>query len=176
MALEAEVVKSSYVQIKNVLETCLDRLNSIPMFKSSMKIFIPENNLGNEASTMNHMLKHRKDLRCYWEKNDKPGVMKGKDTADEFQYILNVKMRNNAIRFDNEFFSTSKGHTAQSMKGLLKEEMQRYHIEYIESKTGKESMKITGKSGSGEQDDSVIALSMAVSHGRDILMNPRKMF
>lgn len=168
------MVKSSFVQIKNVLETTLDRLNTIPMFKSCMKIFIPENNLGNEASTMWHMIKKRKDLRCYSEKNDKTGVQKDKDTADEFQYILNVKMRNDAIRFDNEFYTTSKGHTAQSMKGLLKEELQRYHYEYEEDKNGKEKMKITGKGSNGENDDLVIAFAMGVHHGRNILMSPRK--
>ena len=169
------MVKSSYVQIKNVLETTLDRLNTIPMFKSSMKIFIPENNLGNEASTMWHMLRKRKDLRCYWQKNDKPGVIKDGDTADDFQYLLNVKMRNDSLVFDNEFYTTSKGHTAQSIKGLLKEELQRYHVEYGVTKTGKESMKITGKGGEGEHDDLVIAFAMAVMYGKAILMNPRKL-
>jgi len=142
-----------------------------------MKIFIPENNLGNEASTMWHMIRERKDLRCYWEKSDRPGVIKDKDTADDFQYILNVKMRNNAIRFDHEFYTTSKGHTAQSMTGLFKEELQRYHVEYTtEKKSGKEKMKITGKGADGEHDDLVIAFAMAVHHGKNILASPRKLF
>ena len=142
-----------------------------------MKIFIPENNLANEGSHMWHMIKNRKDVRCYWEKSDVPGVRKDKDTADEFQYIINVKMRNNGIRFDNEFYTTSKGHTVQSMKGLFKQELQQYHYEYEEGKgrNGNGKLTITGKGGSGENDDLTIAFAMAVKHGRDILMSPRKL-
>src|SRR4051812_38839281 len=107
VALEAEVVRSSYVQIKNVITSSLDRLNQIPMFKTSLKIFICENNLGNESSTTAHMIRKRKDVRLYWEKSDKVGVRKDENTADEFQYLLNVKLRNDAILFDSEFFTTS---------------------------------------------------------------------
>jgi uncharacterized protein YegP (UPF0339 family) len=140
-----------------------------------MKIFIPENNLGNEASTMWHMLRKRKDMRLYSEKQDRCGVRKDANTADEFQYLANVKMRNDAILFDSEFYTSSKGHSAYSMKSLCKEELLRYRYEYQEGKNGKETMKITGKGGSGENDDIVIVVCMALKHGRDILMSPRKM-
>lgn len=141
-----------------------------------MKIFIPENNLANEASHLAHMIRRRKDVRIYSEKNDRVGVRKGPDTADNFQYLINVKMRAGAIRFDNEFFTTSKGHTTSSMRGLFKEELQRYHVEYEEKSDGEYKMKITGKGSNGENDDLVIAFAMALSHGRDIMMNPRRMF
>lgn len=140
------------------------------MLKSAVKIFIPENNLGNESSTLWHQVRKRKDLRCYSEKIDKIGVRKGAETADDFQYIINVKMRNNAIHFDNDLYTCSKGHTSQSIKGLFREQLERYHIEYDEKR---EKQKITGKGGSGENDDMVIVLGMCLMHGWNVLKNPR---
>ncbi len=144
------------------------------MFKNAIKVFVPENNLANESSHMWHMIKDRPDIRCYWQKQDRPGVIKDKDSADDFQYIINVKMKNDAIRFDYNFFTTTRGHNPESMRGLFREEMERYHYEYEETKNGKGKLTITGKGGSSEQDDLVVVFGMAVKHGLDILRDPRR--
>ncbi len=164
------------MQIQNVLRTHLDRLNDIPIFKSSMKIFIPENNLGNEGSHLWNMIKKRPDVRCYSTKNDRVGIHKGPETADEYQYMMNVKLKNDAIKFDSEFFTTSKKHTTKSIRATLRDQAERYHFAYEEPKTIHQNGKqtITGKGGPSEQDDLMIALLMGMFHGWAALKNPRK--
>jgi hypothetical protein len=114
------------------------------------------------------MIKKMPDVRCYWQKNDRPGVFKGKETADDYQCLFNVKLERNAIRFDSEFFTTSKGHTKETMKGLAQGQLERFHYEYEEPKTvhGNPKMTITGKNGSAEQDDGAIAILMGAYWGR----------
>lgn len=155
--MEAESVKSEYVTIKNFLHRHLDRLNQIEIFRASTKIFIPENNYGNEGTTMWHMIAKRPDLKCYWQKNDRPGVRKHEKTADEFQYTINGKMYDSKCRFSSEFFTTSKKHTVTSIKAHFKTQLETYRYDFKEGKNGAESkQKITGK-GLNANDDLVIA-------------------
>lgn len=165
------------MQIQTTLHHHLDRINEIPIFRSSIKIIIIENNLGNEASHLWNMIKKRKDTRCFWEKNDRPGIWKGKDTADDYQYFFNVKLKKGAVRFDREFFTTSLKQTEATVKGILRGQIERFHYAYEEPKTvhqEKGRQTITGKMGSSEQDDLIIALLMGVFWGRIYLKNPRK--
>lgn len=175
--MEAESVKSDKIQIQNVLRGHLDRLNEIPMFKSSMKIFVPENNLANEGSHLWHMINKRPDTKVFWQKQDKIGVCKDKNTADEFQYIINVKMRNKAIRFSDNFFTNSKKHTIKSLKGEFRRQLETFHYEYEEPKTvhGNPRQTITGKMGPSSQDDLMIAFGMGVFWPRLILRDPRRL-
>jgi len=163
------------------------------VFRSSIKVFIPENNLGktklpderirswfvllaNEGSHMWNMIKKLPDLRCFWQKNDRPGIHKGKDTADEYQYIFNVKLKNDAVMFDSELFTTSRKHTLTSIRATLQEQMERFHYAYEEPNTihQKGKQTITGKIGSSEQDDLMIAVLMGVFWGRVVLKDPRR--
>lgn len=159
------------MQIANVLRRHLDRLNDIPMFKSSIKVFVPENNLANEAAHMWHMIRKRPDCRCFWQKDDRPGIMKDKDSANNYQYSINVKMRNKALLFDSEFFTTSSKYTVQSIKGLFREELERFHFEYDELK---DKCTITGKGGSGVNDDMVMTLGQALEYAPRIIQDPRR--
>lgn len=166
------------MQIQATLRNHVERLNEIPMFSSSIKVFIPENNLANEGSHMWNMLKKLPDMRCYWEKNDRPGVHKGKDTADDYQYMFNVKLKADAIRFDSEFFTTSRKHSVTSIKGVLRKQIEQFHFAYEEPKTvhqTKGKQTITGKVGTSEQDDLIIALLMGVFWGRIVLKNPKRL-
>lgn len=157
IGLDAECVKSDAAQIKFTLRRHLDRINEIEIFRASTKIFIPENNYGNEGSNMWHMVMKRPDIRCYWQKNDKPGVCKTEKTADEFQYTINGKMMNDSARFSSEFFTTSSKHTVQSIKSHFKQQLETYRYDFKEGKNGAESkQKITGK-GLNANDDLVIA-------------------
>jgi hypothetical protein len=133
-----------------------------------MKIFIPENNLGNEGSHLWNMIKKMPDVRCYWQKNDRPGIHKGKDTADDYQCLFNVKLERGAVRFDSQFFTTSKGHNVNTMKGLAQGQLERFRYDYEEAKTvhGNPKMTITGKTGTSEQDDGAIAILMGAYWGR----------
>lgn len=115
-----------------------------------------------------NMIKKMPDVRCYWQKNDRPGVHKGPETADEYQYIFNVKLQNQAIKFDSNFFTMSRGHTEKTMKGLAQKQLETFHYEYEDARTvhGKPKMTITGKNGAAEQDDGAIAILMGPYWGR----------
>ena len=155
--MEAICVKSNYEQIKYALHRHLDRINDIEKFKTSIKVFIPENNYGNEGTTMWHMVHKRPDIKCYWQKNDRPGVRKYPETAYEFQYTINGKMINKSARFSSEFFTTSPTHTTQSIKAHFKQQLETYRYDYKEGKDGADAkQKITGK-GLNANDDLVIA-------------------
>ena len=154
-----------------MLQRHFDRINEIPKFKGSTKIFIPESNLANEGSHMANMIKKRPDVRTYWEKETKIGVHKSHSVTDDYQYMFDSKLKNNSMFFDDEFFTTSKGKTVESVKGQAREELERYHYDYVEPKTvhGKGSLKITGKMGSTMNDDLAIAILMGPYWGRIVL-------
>lgn len=109
------------------------------------------------------MVRKRPDIRCFWQKDDRPGVLKDKYTADDFSLSLNVKMQkdNRSCRFSSEFFTTSQRHTAESMKGHLRQELEVYHYEYKDPKELNSAYKITGKNA-GKQDDATIAYCMNI--------------
>ena len=123
-----------------------------------------------------NMVKTRPDLSCYWQKNDRPGVHKGKETADDYQYMFNSKLKNQAILFDWEFFTTSSRYNTTTIKILLQEQLERYHFAYEEPNTIHQNPRqtITGKIGTSEQDDLAIATLQAVYWARAVLRDPRR--
>jgi hypothetical protein len=173
--LDAVSVKSEKAQIKVTLRQHLDRLEQIPVFRESIKVFVPENNLANEGSHMWNMIKNYPKVREYRQK-DVTGVHKGPGLADHYQYMFNVKLKNNAVLFDSEFFTTSRTYERNSIKALLREQLERYHFGVDEPKSeGKEGKQyITGKMGTTGQDDLAIVVLMGVFWGPVVLKNPRK--
>lgn len=168
------MVKFSTEQLQRILVDSLDRLNEYPLFRGSTKVFIPENNLGNEAVHAWGLIKNRIDMRCYYEK-DKPGIRKAPEHGEEYQYLFNVKLKNSSIRFDSNFFTTSRYHTTQSIKGLLKEQLEMYHPEVKKATDaihGREKKTYTGKTG-GMNDDLCIATMQDVWWSWMIEKNPR---
>lgn len=164
------------MRIKNALRLHLDALDDIPTFRSSLRVFVPENNLANEGSHMWNMIKQRANIRAYYQKEGVVGIYKGRNTADDYQYTFNVKLKNNAILFDSQFFTRSPGHTTTSIKGLAREQLERYHVEYEEpKKPGQKAREIiTGKTGN-EQDDLAIALLMGPFWSRAIMKNENRL-
>ena len=143
-----------------------------------MKFLIVENNLGNEASYMWNMVKNYPNVKPYWEKEDKMGVRKGKFTADDYRAICQVKLTNDAILFDSEFFTCSLKHSKQGIKNIAREQFERFHYEFEDAKTPHQHAKqtITGKLGSSENDDLCIAVLMGLYWGRQVIKNPRNQF
>ena len=174
--MDSTRVQSSHIQIQNVLRTHFERINDIPIFKSAVKVFIPESNLANEASHMVNMIKKMPDVRVYWQKDDRPGVHKSNAITDDYQFLFNSKLKNKALFFDNQFFTCSRGKTEQQVKGMLREQLERYHYEYLEARSihSKPTQTITGKMGSGAQDDLAISTLMAPFWGRIILRDVRR--
>lgn len=174
--MDAVSVKSEKSQIKVTLKQHLDRLDEIPIFRNSIKVFVPENNYANEGTYLWNMVKNYPKLREYRQKDDKTGVHKGHGMADHYQYMFNVKLKNEAVQFDNEFFTTSRAYERNSIKALLREQLERYHFGVEEPKSeGKDGRQyITGKMGTSGQDDLAIAVLMGVFWGPVVLKNPRK--
>lgn len=148
------------------------------MFASSTKVFVPESNLANEASHMTNMVKRRPDVKTYWQKNDRPGVHKSHNVTDDYQFVFDDKLKNDAVFFDYHFFTTTKGKTEREMKGILREQLERYHFEYEEANNvhGRPRQTITGKMGSGMQDDLAIATLMGTYWSRVILKDTSRLF
>ena len=171
-------VQSNHTQIQNTLRTHFDRINEIPMFKGSIKVFIPESNLANEASHMSNMISSMGDVRVYWQKNDRPGVLKTHHITNDYQFVFNSRLKSQSIWFDEQFFTTTPGKTEVQIKGMLREQLERYHYEYLEARTvhGNPRQTITGKMGSGMQDDLAIATLMAPYWGRIALRDLARLF
>lgn len=174
--MDAISVKFDHMRIKNALRMHLDALDDIMIFKSALRVFVPENNLANEGSHMWNMIKGRANIKAYYQKEGVVGVYKGRTTADDYQYTFNVKLKGNAIWFDSQFFTRSPGHNTTSIKGLAREQLERYHVEYEEPKRpgGKAREIITGKTGN-EQDDLAIAVLMGPFWSRAIMKNESRL-
>ena len=153
----------------------MNRINSIKEFKNSTKVFIPENNLGNEASHMWNMIKSHSDtrLKAYYENGTKIGIHKGKSTADQYKITFEVKLFNNHIFFSDKFFTVSHKHTITNIKGIAKEQLERHQYSYEEPKDiySNPKFKISGKVG-GENDDLSIAIQQCVYHGFQAIQRP----
>jgi hypothetical protein len=176
VGLEVETVKTDVAQIQTILRQHISRLNSIPQLTQSVKVFIPENNLGHEAAHMWNMIKKdaSSKLKAYYENGkDRIGIHKGKDTADQYRYTFDVKLHNDAILFSEHFFTVSRKHTISNIKGLAKEQLERCQFSFEEPKDefGKAKYTITGKIG-GDQDDLSVAIQQAVYHGYKALNKP----
>lgn len=178
IGLDSIRVQSNHTQIQNTLRAHFERINEIPMFKGSRKVFIPESNLANEASHMTNMLGHMSDVRVYWQKDDRPGVLKTAHITNDYQFVFNSRLKSKSIWFDSQFFTTTPGKSETEIKGQLREQLERYHYEYLEARTvhGNPKQTITGKMGSGMQDDLAIATLMAPYWGRIALNDLRRIF
>lgn len=141
------------------------------MMRGAIKIFIPENNLGNEATHMDNMIKDRPDVRTYWQKEDRPGITKDGRSADNYQYLFDKKLEDDAILFHRNAFTTSRKRNFAKTKSMLREQLDAFHYEYDSER---DKVKITGK-GSGIQDDFAIAILQCVYHGRAATRDPRRL-
>lgn len=170
-------MKSSAALIQQCLLDFINKLNEIPFFRPSAKIFIPENNYGNEASWMWNFIKNQFPyITCFTENGQKCGIRKGPETAEMYQLFLNVKLSIDFVKFDINFFTSNKQKSANQIKAQAREELERYHIECEEPMNGaKPKQKITGKGGPYEQDDLAIAILTGGTNGQRIIANPRLM-
>jgi len=145
--MDLENVKNS-VQIDRMLNRHLNTINDInQFFKSAIKVFIPENNLGHEAVSMRNMIKHRRDVTTFWHKSDRPGFRKDASTADRYVDFCEDHLRTNKLLFSTHLFTKSHGYTNASVKIELQEQMERYstQIELPKNEWGKVRRKISGK-------------------------------
>lgn len=138
-------------------------------------VFIPENNLGLEASHLDTMVHDIAKVQTYWEK-DKPGVCKTLTMTRNYQFLVTNMLFSCGIRFHDELFTCSRDQTPAGIKSLLQDQMLRYHWEkkvaHDHFQTDRHTM--TGKQGD-KQDDLLIAVMMNAYFGRSILNDPRRL-
>ena len=176
--MDAENAKSN-AQIRRFLNLHLDRLNSTnPCYAAAEKIFLPENNLGNEGSHMESMVKHRNDLRTFWQKKDRPGIRKGPGSAENYVAHVNELLRFQNLKFSTDLFTVTKGRTPMDMKMQLRQEMERYRTEILVAKTvfQKDRRIVTGKTGGGLNDDLYITIGQGTFWNVTTLTAPPSCF
>ncbi len=170
IGLDSVRVHSNYDRIKIVLAQHYARLQRNRMYAQSRLVFIPENNLANEATTMCHMLKELNiNVQVYYDRAEtlKPGIRKDASTIGNYRLTIINKMTSNDVRFSSDGFSSSGDASFSGMRVFLMEQMHRFHIEtkITPGFVTRERVKMTGKSGSN-QDDLAIAFMQCVYYGR----------
>ena len=148
---------------------------------TTKRCFIPENNLGMEASHMETMVKSFTNVHTFWEKDSRPGVTKTAASTRELQFMMNNALYNQSIKFSTQLFTTSRmgqqdTYSPEGIKALLMEQTLRYHWEKKPANDpfGKERVTVTGKLND-KQDDLLIATMMTLHYGKSILRNPRRL-
>lgn len=153
------------------------RLRENKHWKAARKIFIPENNLGLEASHLHTMVQKYNDVTTYWETPNKPGILKTHQKTIDYTFLLNSMLCDKTIVLDKELFTISKEQNPDSIANLLREQIERFHWEKkaATDSFGKDRWAITGKMGNDKQDDLLITLFMCAFFGRGIIMDPSRL-
>jgi len=155
-----------------------NRLFSNRFFREAKEIvFIGENNLGNEASHLETMLKDLDRVEVYWESNRRAGVCKTERITRQYQFLMANALACNGLRFDQDLFTVSREQTADSILDLLAEQCYRLHWERRKtsdaSGTEDPRVKLTAKVA-GKSDDLLISLFMIFFWGRLIIAKRSK--
>lgn len=147
-------------------------LKSNKMYRESKFVFIPENNLALESAHLDTMVQDIPGVETYWQTDKRPGVNKNGTVTRAYNFLLNVALAENSIKFERNLFTVTKEKTAQCMKDLLYEQALRYHWDYKKAADvhGKDKYTLTGKLGS-KQDDLFIAFVMCLYWGKIVMEN-----
>lgn len=157
-----------------LLERHLRKLLENPLIRDCPNIwFIPENNMGLEASHLHTMVTNFTDvITTYWQKDDRPGVCKTAEITRNYMFTLNNALACGKIRFSQQLFTTclDRDVSIQSMRNMLREQMERFHWESkaANDNFGRAKYTLTGKLGD-KQDDLLIATFMVLYWGQTIL-------
>jgi hypothetical protein len=119
------------------------------------------------------MVRKLNSVKTYWEKDKKPGVSKGADTADIYQQVLGRRLQHRALQFSTSLFTTGYRRSLDNIKMQLREQMETYYAQYDAQK---HKMYFSGKSGPNKQDDLIIALMMVLHWGRVAESDPTRVY
>lgn len=159
---------------RQIIHRHIQKINSHPLWRQAHKIFIPENNLGLEASHLHGFVREFSDVTTFWQKNTRPGIVLTAELKNIYQKLMVACLFNRRILFERDLFTCSRQLNPQKILSLCREEFERFHWERKAARDnfGKESVTLTGKSGS-KQDDCAMATLMVYKFGLDLTMNPR---
>ena len=110
LSIEHHEIKG-HGEIKSLLQTHVRTLRR--MFPPSIFIFIPESNLGHEASHMAHMLKKEPRLHCMTEKTE-PGVITTHKRKELYANYAIEQFASGAMHYWKDFLSTNPYRDANS--------------------------------------------------------------
>ncbi len=104
-------------------------------------VVIAENNLGFESSHIAEHVRSLPNIIIFTENPDDPrdGVRKTQQNTDDYQRLVDNKLRRRQCFFDRDLFTTSKAHEkvsgdCTSIKNELRNQLERYHWERVEAK------------------------------------------
>ena len=160
----------------NLLKRHINRVNENKYWRGALKIFIPENNLGLEASHLHTMVQQFKDVQTFWESPKKPGICKTHQKTIDYTFLLNSMLMDKNIAFEADLFTISKDMTPDSIRNLFREQVERFHWEKRDAKDSfsNDRWAITGKMGD-KQDDLLITVFMNAFFGKGIITDPSRL-
>jgi hypothetical protein len=149
-------------------------INEHHLWKNSYKIFIPENNLGLEASHLHGVVQHFDDVKTYWQKPNRPGVVMTAESKSLYHKQMIGCLYNRKLRFERDFFTVSKHITPEIIKTNTKEQFEMFHWVKKPAKDNlsKDRFALTGKMGT-KQDDCLISILQNYKYGLELISNPR---
>lgn len=135
-------------------------------------IFIPENNYGMHDH-LHNMISDMDNIHTYMQKG-KYGVYKDFRVTREYRRYLSHLLFCKKLCFARRLVCVTRNKTSETIKLLLREQMERYHWEKKQAKDAfsTDKSRLTGKAG-GKQDDLVITTMTATFWGCEALNNPR---
>lgn len=150
------------------------QINSHPLWKQAHKIFIPENNLGLEASHLHSLVSEYPDVTTYWQHPNRPGVVMTHEAKNMYQKQMYTGLFNGKIVFERDMFTVSRKMTPEKTIGVLREQLERYHweLKLPRDNHGKSSWAMTGKMGN-KNDDLCIATQQTYLYGHNLQSNAR---
>mgnify|MGYP006086513563 CR=1 FL=1 len=114
--LESHAVKG-HGEVRNLLETHVRAIRAT--FPSSFIIFIPESNLGHEASHMSHMLRDVPKCRSLMEKGE-PGVLTTHKRKELYANCTVERFAGSAVWYSEQFVCVNPYEDANSREGKVK--------------------------------------------------------
>jgi hypothetical protein len=171
--LESEAVRD-HTEEYHLLRRHIMRINSHPLWKQAHKIFIPENNLGLEASHLHSLVSEYPDVSTYWQHTNRPGVVMTHEAKNLYQKQMYQGLFHGKIVIERDLFTVSRKMDPKKILGVFREQLERYHWELKPPRDnhGKPSWAITGKMGS-KNDDLCIAGQQTYLYGHTLQSNPR---
>lgn len=161
-------------QIEQMLKQHVRSIRANPMLRESHIIFIPENNLGQEAEHARHMLRKEKRLYTVHEKR-KAGVCTTHARKEIYAITLLTYFNNGTIRLLTDTVCANPMMDANTRLVHTKKEFQKQLVQFRKIiLPGTQPFKnakfvFTGKAKRGMNDDLVMTLMIAIFWGREFI-------
>lgn len=150
-------------EIKQVLLSHVKALRLHPLYAQSWIIFFPENNLGQEASHMAHMLSEERKVYTYYEKK-KAGVCTTHERKELYSVNCVQYFNQNAIHFGPQTICANPLQDAEKRLSIVKKELRKQLLQFQKLVISKAQpydlakVVFTGKLKPGMNDDIIMTI------------------